>query len=114
MACHRRRVDVPSRVAPGHGEPCSRSQVDVRPGADVRLSTPKALQRQRAKAAGDQRQADDIRNEGEAREIQEQAGVGIGDHCGILEPADPQANRLGRVETCRRSHPQFATAPLLG
>ncbi len=98
MACHRWCVDVPSRVVPGHGEPRSRSQANARPGADVRLSTPEALRRQRAEAAGDQRQPDDSRNEGEAREVQEQAGAGTGDHCDVPEPVDPQANRLGGTE----------------
>jgi hypothetical protein len=30
MACHQQCVDVPSRAAPGHGEPHSGSQADAR------------------------------------------------------------------------------------
>ncbi|CAM6073757.1 unnamed protein product [Sphagnum tenellum] len=66
---HGTPLDLESRAAPGHGEPCSRSQVDARPGADVHVSTPEALRRQRAETAGDRRQADDGQNEGEAREV---------------------------------------------
>ncbi len=114
MACHRWRVDVPSRVAPSHGEPCEWSQVNARPSADVRFSAPEALQRQRTAAAGDRRQANGDRNEGEAQEVQKQAGARTGDHCGVPEPIDPQADRPGGVEAHRWSRSKFATMPLLG
>ncbi len=103
MACYWQRVDVPSRAAAGHGEPRDRSQADAWPGADVRLSALEALWWQRAAAAEDRRQADGGRNEGEAREVQEQAGAGTSDHCGVLKPADPQADRLGGTEARRWS-----------
>ncbi len=76
MACHRRHVDIPLRAAPSHGEPRDQSQVDVRPGADVRLSAPEALRQQQATALGDRQQADGGQNEGKAREVQKPIGVG--------------------------------------
>ncbi len=94
--------------------PCGRSQADTRPGVDVRLSAPKVVWRQQATVAGDRRQTDDGRNEGEVREVQEQVGARTGDHCGVLEPANPQADQLDAVKARRRSRPQFAAVPLLG
>ncbi len=114
MTCHRQRVNVPSHVAPSHGEPRHRSQADTRPGADVRLSAPEALRRQRTAAAGDQQQVDGDQNEGKVQKVQKQAGVGTDDHCGVLEPVDPQADQPSGAETCRQFRPQFAIAPFLG
>ncbi len=85
-------MDVPLHAVPSHGKPRGRSQADAQPGADVRLSTLEVLRRQRVATIGDRQQVDGDRNEGEAREVQEQVGAGIGDHCSVPEPANPQAD----------------------
>ncbi len=73
-----------------------------------------AVRRHRVIVIGDRRQADDGQNEGEAREVQKQAGVGTGYHCGVPEPADPQANRPAGVEARHQSCLQFVAASLFG
>ncbi|CAK9260013.1 unnamed protein product [Sphagnum jensenii] len=112
MACHRRHVNVPSRVAPGHGEPCGRSQADTRPSANFCRFVLEALRRQRAVVAGHRWQVDRGWNESEARKVQEQAGAGTSDHCGVPKPTDPQADRPGGAKARRQSCLRFVAAPL--